>query len=173
MKTPALAIAALVISATSALAQSPTVEDRLAMIDAVTSIAAGADRHDWARVRSAFADEVTLDYTSLWGGTPATQTAEDIVAQWAGFLPGFDETLHLVTNHTIAGFYGDAATLEADFQAAHRIGDRNWMLSGHYTYELARVDGAWKVDALTMTWTHESGDRSLVGQAAERAQSAN
>ena len=37
----------------------------------ITDIAAGADRHDWKRVRGAFADNVTVDYTSLWGGSPA------------------------------------------------------------------------------------------------------
>ncbi len=34
----------------------------------ITDIAAGADRGDWDRVRSAFAETVTTDYTSLWGG---------------------------------------------------------------------------------------------------------
>lgn len=150
--------------------ETVSVEDRFKMIDAVTAIAAGADRHQWDRVRGAFADDVTLDYTSLWGGEAATRKADDIVAQWAGFLPGFDETLHLVTNHTITGYDGTTAALQADFQAAHRIGDAQWVLSGHYDYELVRSGAAWKVRALTMTWTHETGDRGLVGTAAERAQ---
>ena len=144
-------------------------QDRTAIMDTITDIAAGADRHQWDRVRRAFADEVTLDYTSLWGGTPTTQAVDDIIRQWSGFLPGFDETQHLVTNHTITSLEGAKATAEADFQATHRIGTDLWVLTGHYRYELVKVDAAWKVSALTMTATHETGDRGLVARAAERA----
>ncbi|CDZ36170.1 Alpha/beta hydrolase family protein [Neorhizobium galegae bv. officinalis] len=144
-------------------------QDRAAIIDTITDIAAGADRHQWDRVRRAFADEVTLDYTSLWGGTPTTQAADDIIRQWSGFLPGFDETQHLVTNHAITSLEGAKATAEADFQATHRIGTDLWVLTGHYRYELIKVNAAWKVSALTMTATHETGDRGLAARAAERA----
>ena len=168
---PAVAVFFIVFAllADPASGRALSSKDRLKMIDAVTAIAAGADRHDWRRVRQAFADEVTLDYTSLWGGEAATTAADDIVAQWSNFLPGFDETLHLVTNHTVTAFTRDTATMEADFQAAHRIGDEMWVLMGHYTYGLRKSGGSWRVDALTMTWTHETGDRGLVGRAAERA----
>ena len=67
----------------------------------ITDIAAGADRHDWSRVRAAFADTVTTDYSSLWGGDAITQPTDALVGAWAGFLPGFDSTHHMVTNHTI------------------------------------------------------------------------
>ncbi|WP_245437317.1 nuclear transport factor 2 family protein [Neorhizobium tomejilense] len=144
-------------------------QDRAAIMDTITDIAAGADRHQWDRVRRAFADEVTLDYTSLWGGAPTTQAADDIIRQWSGFLPGFDETQHLVTDHTITSLEGAKATAEADFQATHRIGTDLWVLTGHYRYELVKVNAAWKVSALTMTATHETGDRGLAARAAERA----
>ncbi|WP_454853482.1 nuclear transport factor 2 family protein [Rhizobium binxianense] len=144
-------------------------DDRAAIIDTITDIAAGADRHQWDRVRGAFAETVTLDYTSLWGGEPATLPAGEIVAQWSGFLPGFDETLHLISNHAIAGSGEATATAEADFQAFHRIGRDVWSLMGHYRYELARVDGAWKVKRLTMRHSFETGDRGLVNRAAELA----
>ncbi|WJR68411.1 alpha/beta fold hydrolase [Neorhizobium sp. CSC1952] len=149
--------------------QPVSLEDRAAIIGAITDIAAGADRHQWDRVRRAFADEVKLDYTSLWGGEAAIQPADDVIGQWSGFLPGFDETLHLVTNHTVTAMRGTTATAEADFQATHRIEGDLWVLMGHYRYELVKTNGAWKVSALTMTHTHETGDRGLVARAAERA----
>jgi len=149
--------------------QPVSLEDRAAIIDTITDIAAGADRHHWDRVRRAFADQVTLDYTSLWGGEAVTQPADDVIGQWAGFLPGFDETLHLVTNHAVTAAGGTTATAEADFQATHRIGNDFWVLMGHYRYELVKANGAWKVKGLTMTYTHETGDRGLVARAAERA----
>ena len=164
----AAAIAIAALAAGSARGEPVRTEDRLAIIDAVTDIAAGADRHDWPRVRRSFANEVTLDYTSLWGGEPVTLPADEVIAQWSGFLPGFDRTLHLVTNHAIVAATENSAKAEADFQATHRIGPDLWVLSGHYRYSLIKADDGWKVAGMTMTMTHETGDRTLVSRAAER-----
>ena len=169
MRSMIFAAAMSLFGAGAASAQSVSPEQRLAMIDAATSIAAGADRHDWQRVRGAFADRVTLDYTSLWGGEPTTQSADDIVSQWRSFLPGFDATQHLVTNYAITAFDGRSAIMEADFQATHRIDADQWQLSGRYTYDLVSVDTGWKIRGLVMRWTHESGDRDLARRAGERA----
>lgn len=138
----------------------------------ITDIAAGADRHDWERVRSAFADTVTSDYTSLWGGEPVTQPADELVAGWSGFLPGFDSTHHMVTNHSIVSMSDDNAVAQADFTATHRIGDDLWTLGGRYTYELASNGDRWLVTSLTMTALWETGDRGLVTTAGQRAAEA-
>ena len=147
-------------------------EDRSGIVDAVTAIAAGADRRDWARVRMAMADTVTTDYTSLWGGEPVTQPADALVAQWSGFLPGFETTQHLVSNHTITGLEGGTASAQADFQATHRIGEALWVLGGRYDYRLVRSDDRWVVAAITMTAEWETGDRGLVAAAGARAAEA-
>lgn len=165
----ALVAAIMMVAPSITKADSVSPEDRLAIIDAITDIAAGADRHQWRRVRGAFAETVTLDYTSLWGGEAATQPADAVVAQWSGFLPGFDRTLHLITNHAIVEASGNSATAEADFQATHSIDKDLWVLSGHYRYSLVKSVGGWKVTHMIMTATHETGDRGLVAKAAERA----
>ncbi|MEM7168627.1 MAG: nuclear transport factor 2 family protein [Pseudomonadota bacterium] len=139
----------------------------------LTDIAAGADRHDWERVRGAFADRVTSDYSSLWGGEPVTQTADELVAAWAGFLPGFDTTHHMVTNHTITSMTGTSATAEADFTATHRLDDGLWVLGGRYTYDLEKHNDRWVVSSMTMTALWETGDRGLVAIAGERAAEAD
>ncbi|ANL26960.1 NTF2 domain-containing protein [Rhizobium phaseoli] len=159
----------MMVAPSIAKADSMKPEDRLAIIDAITDIAAGADRHQWPRVRGAFAEKVTLDYTSLWGGEAVTLSADEVVAQWSNFLPGFDRTLHLVTNHAIVDASGDTATAEADFQATHSLGKDLWVLSGHYRYGLVKSAEGWKITHMTMAATHETGDRDLVGKAAERA----
>lgn len=56
--------------ATATLVGGAAVADQTEITRTLTDIAAGADRHQWARVRDAFADTVTTDYTSLWGGDP-------------------------------------------------------------------------------------------------------
>ena len=139
----------------------------------ITDIAAGADRHDWARVRAAFAEEVTVDYTSLWGGAPATQASDDLVAGWSAFLPGFDATHHMVTNHSVSKLADGVATAEADFTATHRIDDKLWTLGGRYSYQLKQSGQRWVVTSLTMTSLWETGDRGLVAIAGERAKTSN
>ncbi len=139
----------------------------------ITDIAAGADRGDWDRVRGAFAETVTTDYTSLWGGDPATQPADELVGGWSNCLPGFDSTHHMVTNHAITPVGETFAIAEADFTATHRVQDDLWTLGGRYTYELQQSGDRWLVTSMTMTALWETGDRGLVGVAAKRASQAN
>ncbi len=163
----------LPIAVAAALAAPVAVADTAEITRSITDIAAGADRHDWPRVRAAFADTVTVDYTSLWGGEPATLPADELIAQWSGFLPGFEITHHMVTNQTVTALDETTASAEADFTATHRIDDALWVLGGRYDYALERAGDRWVVSALTMTALWETGDRDLVAQAAERAQPAN
>jgi len=157
-----------VLAATAMAAAEPA--RHAGIVEAITGIAAGADRHDWGRVRSAMSDEITTDYTSLFGGAPVTQPADDLVEGWAAFLPGFDSTHHMVANHTVTEAGPDTATAEADFTATHRIGDALWVLGGRYTYRLRKSDAGWVVASIVMQALWETGDRAaLIGQAFERA----
>lgn len=149
--------------------EAATLEDRLHIIDAITSISAGVDRHDWQRVRGAMADEITTDYTGLWGGEPVTQSADELITGWAGFLPGFEVTQHLVTGHTIEFSSDQTASAQADFQATHRIEDEFWVLGGRYEYSLIKKNEQWLVTSMTMIPSWETGDRALTAKAVERA----
>ena len=167
--TPIAAAAAVAVAGATVLLSGVAVANPVEISRSITDIASGADRHDWRRVKSAFADQVTVDYTSLWGGEPATQPSAELVNGWAAFLPGFDSTHHMVTNHTISSLTDGAAIAEADFTATHRIDDKLWTLGGRYTYELEKSGDRWLVTSLTMTALWETGDRGLVGLAGERA----
>ncbi len=161
------------LTAVSMIGTAAFAEQQADISTAITDIAAGADRHDWTRVRSAFSDTVTTDYTSLWGGDPVTQSADELVAGWSAFLPGFDATHHMVTNHTVTSLSDKSATAQADFTATHRLDDALWVLGGRYDYELEKSDDRWLVTSMTMTAIWESGDRGLVALAGQRAAEAN
>ncbi|WP_171207898.1 MULTISPECIES: nuclear transport factor 2 family protein [unclassified Ruegeria] len=161
-------LAAVSVIGTAAFAEQPA-----SISTAITDIAAGADRHDWTRVRGAFADTVTTDYTSLWGGDPVKQPADELVAGWSAFLPGFDSNHHMVTNHTVTSLSDSSARAQADFTATHRLDDGLWVLGGRYDYELVKSDDRWRVTSMTMTTLWETGDRSLVALAGQRATEAN
>lgn len=159
-------------AASSANADTATIHFQI--VRALTDIAAGADRHDWDRVRSAMADEITTDYTSLFGGEPVTQPSQDLVKGWSAFLPGFDSTHHMVTNHTLTGLDGDTAMAESEFTATHRLGERLWVLGGRYSYELSKTDRGWVVTSMTMHALWETGDRAaLIEQALARLAKEN
>ncbi|WP_170786989.1 nuclear transport factor 2 family protein [Ruegeria lacuscaerulensis] len=161
------------LAAVSMIGSAAFAEQQADISTAITDIAAGADRHDWARVRGAFSDTVTTDYTSLWGGDPVTQPADELIAGWSAFLPGFDATHHMVTNHTVTSLSDTSATAQADFTATHRLDDGLWVLGGRYDYELEKSDNRWVVTSMTMTAIWESGDRGLVALAGQRAAEAN
>ena len=135
-----------------------------ALVDLVHAI----DRLDWAGVRAVLADELTTDYTSLFGGEVARQTGDELVGQWRGLLPGFDATQHLlgpVREHAD----GAAARVEAHVRAYHRLGEDVWLVAGHYVAEVTRTDG-WRITALTLQTYYQDGSTDLPAAATERAE---
>lgn len=139
-------------------------DERAAIIDAVNEIGLSADMRDWGRVRAQFADRVLVDYTSLAGGQPETVNADDLIARWSAFLPGFTATQHVITNHRVT-VSGDEAQSLSQVVATHRLagapGGELWTLGGHYRHTLRRVASGWKVTAMTMTWTWQTGNVDL------------
>src|SRR6059058_5886886 len=63
--------------------------------DVFTLMLHALDRKDWASVRATFADQVDVDYSSLFGVPPAQVNADEQVAAWREFLDAFDATQHL------------------------------------------------------------------------------
>ena len=160
-------ISAVLMSSAPAKAADPT--SYTGILRAVSEIAIGADRHDWRRVRAAMADQITTDYSSVFGGKPVTQSADTLVKGWANFLPGFDSTHHMVSSLIVSSLKGNKATAHANFTATHRIAKALWVLGGRYTYQLRREGSSWRVTSLTVTALWETGDRGLIKQAGQRA----
>lgn len=50
--------------------------------DVLVDLVHAIDTLDWTGVRAALADELTTDYTSLFGGSPQQQTGDELVEQW-------------------------------------------------------------------------------------------
>lgn len=143
--------------------------DRLDIIDICTRMAWHADQREWEALKSVFADQVRLDYTSLNGGEPVVLSPAQIVDGWSRVLGGFDATQHLVTNHLVTA-EGDTAVCTASFQATHRLanpfGAPLWTLGGTYQFDLIRTGGGWRISGVVMTATWADGNRDLMGLAA-------
>ncbi|REE95859.1 nuclear transport factor 2 family protein [Thermomonospora umbrina] len=147
-------------------------EDRAAIVETTTRMAWHADRREWDRLKTIFADEVTLDYTSLHGGEPVTLTPGEIVDGWEAGLSGYDATHHMITNQLVT-LTGDTAVCTATFQATHRLatpfGSPLWTLGGTYRFDLVRNGDDWRISGLVMTATWADGNQQLAALAAARA----
>jgi len=146
--------------------------DRDTIIEATTRLAWYADRRRWEEISDLFADEVTLDYTSLAGGEPTTVEPAQIARAWQASLGGLDATQHLISNHLVdIDDAGVAAAATAQFVATHLLdnphGSSTWTLGGHYRWTLRRIAGTWKIDSMTMTATWATGNQQIMTLAAQ------
>ncbi len=123
--------------------------ERDAIIETITRLFWHTDHHEWDAVKAVFADEVLLDYTSLQGGEPATQTPHEIVGGWSEFFATVPAHQHLVSNHLVEIEEGQAS-VTAQFIATHQWEDRSWTLGGDYAFRLRQQGDAWLVEAMTM-----------------------
>lgn len=134
----------------------------------VSSITTAVDRGAYDLAQQAFAPQVVIDYTSVWGGEPAATTPADLMASWQTIVPGFDVTWHELGPVTIA-VEGDTATAHAFVDARHWIDSDIWRPVGNYHWDVKRLDGEWRVTRMEFEMTDELGNRDLVAKAMERA----
>jgi len=137
--------------------------DTAKVIATVSSIPLAVDLADYDLAARAFAAEIVIDYTSLWGGEPMHTTPS-----WRGLVPGFDATWHQIAD-VEARIAGDGATATCVVDGRHYLDGNLWRPVGTYHWDLVREDGAWKVTRMVFTMTGEFGDRGLTVIAAERA----
>jgi SnoaL-like protein len=133
-------------------------------VTVLTRMLHAIDGRDWPAVRAGFTDEVRTDYTSLFGGSPETISADDLVARWRGLIPGFTATQH-ITGPVVA----TDDRLETHVIAHHWLDGDTWVVYGHYVART--VDG--RIAELTLQTFHETGDRDILAAATERAASAS
>ncbi len=141
------------------------------IISVVASIPLAVDLADYDLAARAFAPEIVIDYTSLWGGDPMQTTPADLMTAWRSLVPGFDATRHEVTDIQ-AQIDGDSAEATAKVDGRHWIDGQLWRPVGTYHWQLRRLNGQWQVTHMTFTMTREFGDRGLTAIASERAANA-
>lgn len=155
-----------VVASGQAFAEAAVDRDPVAV---TVQMAVRFDLKQWESLREVFAAEVRVDYTGLVGGEPSTVAAADLVAGWRANLGHLSATQHLLGNQT-AHVEGARARVTADFQATHRdgplVGGRLYVLGGRYDYRLVHTGRGWRIGAVTMTPTWESGDRTVIGLPA-------
>ncbi len=165
-----LLTAASLVLAAPALAEPITVQtqtDVAEMTRIADAIDAAVDAKDWTQARGYFADTITVDFTSLVGGAPATIPADALIDGWSANLTDSKASFHLRGNHRVAFDGPDTATMHSHGYAWNRMdagadpangGDPMWEVWGTYVHEFARSDAGWKVTAMTFEMTAERGN---------------
>jgi len=136
----------------------------------VHSFATMADQNAFEYLGRLLTNELTLDYTSLFGGQAQRTSNIALMQQWAGFLPGFDTIFHELKDMRVA-IKGKQAQVNVSFTASHWVNEDFWQVSGRYVFTLEKQNEHWLINSVTAIKEDESGSRdvlSKVGQLAEQ-----
>lgn len=164
--TTAAALAAAPMAATADEITIDTLVDRAEMVRIADSIDAAVDAKDWAQARSYFADTITVDFTSLVGGDPATIPADALIDGWSANLTAEKTSFHLRGNHRITFADTDTAQMHSHGYAWNHMergalpengGEALWEVWGTYTHDFSRSADGWQVTGMSFTVTAERG----------------
>jgi hypothetical protein len=140
----------------------------------VARIANTIDTRRWTELGALFADEVTTDYTSLFGGEVVRQSGDDLIAAWRQMLSPLDATQH-VTGAIDVHHRGSVAIAECNVRGYHisarAPGGSEWMVAGQWIIEMTESGGPesaarWLVTRMTLRTFYQTGNRDLLAQTA-------
>lgn len=143
----------------------------------VARVANTIDTRRWTELRALFADEVTTDYTSLFGGDVQRQSGDALIAAWRQMLSPLDATQHL-TGAIDVQRRGSVAVAECNVRGYHvsarAAGGSEWMVAGQWIIEMTESGGPesaerWLVTSMTLRTFYQTGNRDLLAQAAAPA----
>ncbi len=137
---------------------------RDAIRETVTGVSHFIDHKQWAELRQLFDGTVQTDYTSLFGGEIQHQRADALIDAWRKLLTP------IVTQHLLGPIAvelaGETATARCHVRGYHYAkgapGGDEWMIAGHYVFQLARAGDAWKIRAMKLETLYQTGNLKLL-----------
>jgi SnoaL-like domain len=147
--------------------------DRNEIIDRVNGIVTNADWRNWKGIIDCFADEVVLDYTSLWGGSPTKLKAAEIIDSWKGLPLGLKMTQHTITGHEVKiREENNEADCFSSIMGFHYLpnetGNDTWIVRGFYDHHLVKTANGWKIDRMKLTVTLIEGNTEIPRLAQQK-----
>jgi hypothetical protein len=152
--------------------------DKRELDDLIFGQAMAVDTLDWAAYRKCFADQVHFDFSEhvervAGKGLGAATDPDQWVENVKKVIPGFDATMHSVTN-VIHQVTADRASSRCFVTAEHFLntdtGDRSITASGIYTFDSIRTPTGWKLHTWRLKTLYYRGNPSLYMAAAARVQ---
>ena len=135
--------------------------DELDIRNTVDEVDNACDLKEWKRLRTYFADDIDVDFTSLAGGEPMRITSDQLIDAWRTNLFANKKTFHQRGNHVIC-LDGERATVFSKGYAFNLLEDGPvtglWEVWGNYTHTLIRTPDGWIVDGMRLDVIHQRGD---------------
>lgn len=132
---------------------------------------AAVDRRHWTAAEALMTAPFHLDYSSFGGGPAANRKPGDVLAAWAGFLPGFDATHHQLGNLDIR-CKEQAAVVSCYVTASHFIASAAngpvWVVVGTYELSLIHDKGMWLLSSCRFDFKYQDGNTALPALAQQR-----
>lgn len=151
-------------------ASRETVVEQEAVRAAITGVAHHIDHRRWSDLRALFADTVVVDYTSLFGGEVQNQKGDDLIAGWRTALTPVPVTQHFLGPIEVV-IHGETASAECHVRGYHvrrgLPGGDEWMVAGHYGFELVKSQAAWKIQKMKLETSYQTGNTKLLAEAGE------
>ena len=142
------------------------------IINLINSLFVNVDKRNWEGAKALFADKALLDYTSLGATEALEKTPQEIIDGWKSTLPGFQHTLHRITNHQVQ-INGEEAECFCYGTAGHYLLEENetealWEVIGSYDFHLIRVNDVWKIDLMRLNFKWMEGNKDLPNSAEKK-----
>jgi hypothetical protein len=133
--------------------------------DAVIRMFVATDERDWPAVESCFTEPLTLDMTSMVGGSPATMTPRQVANAWAEGFKTLDHVHHQVGNFQTR-VDGQRATVRChgvafQYRAGIAAAVKSRTFVGTYEIELSRHSDRWLINRLTFKLKFIDGNLEL------------
>jgi|TARA_B110000495_G_C22902366_1_gene526640 ketosteroid isomerase-like protein len=139
------------------MAEELTTNDRLDIIDVMSSYAKGIDTKDFDFYGKIFSDDVEVniiyDPNFRSGGQVTLNGKEEWVSYVKEAVSKYQSSQHMMGNPLIV-YEGGIAKVRTDIQATHyyKEGDnKKSTLWGHYNTHMKKLNGSWKVVKHTLT----------------------
>ena len=144
-------------------------EDRLAVHDVMHRYALAIDTKNWELLETVFADQITTDFRSFGGKEAFEGPAAGWIDTIRSTIDGMDATQHMMSNH-LYEINGDRARGTTYIRALHVCkndrGDDDYTVGGHYTVEMVRGSGGWRIVKYALQVTWHDGNRSVMRAAS-------
>jgi hypothetical protein len=139
--------------------------------DVITSLVHELDAKQWDALAPLFTETVETDYRSLFGGEVMRQPAAALIDGWKTVLAPLDVTQHVLGPIIVTVDAGGERAVARCHVRGHHVkdglpGGSEWMVAGHYVFEMARAGGAWRIAKLTLQTSYQTGNRALLQEAA-------
>ena len=147
--------------------------DRYEIIETCTRMGQLIDNRRWDELGEIFADTFDIDYTTVFGGRPATITPAEMIRNSPGCCWPASRR-RITSSPAIITGSGDAAHCVSQVQATHvkhsTSGDPHWTVGAQYDMDLVRTAHGWRISSLRVTMRWATGNREVMRLGKARAE---